>query len=781
VLESLPPTAALPNADGVNPAVGEVNVKLQTVDSHSLVWDVLLAMPTNVRVRDFVENAAKEWKTKESNASVDAMVVDSAWSSLIDIHHFERSVYVLQVLEFCLRPPPHLFSCLPADTSEKLTHAMRQSAHVFRSDFIKSGGFEAVLRLFVESGTAEKKTRRRMRMGNEFALRILSNCFFSDDSMSDGDEVRISKEGLDMMQTFPNIGDFLRSLMYIVVDDEGVADAAILRVLRLIEAMLKSGQMFTSGFAKLPDKVTEKFLTSLLLWEGTLANVKSAAKIRKKTEEMILEIPLLSSSALPFLVGAMANMDSLTEGSNEFFAVMMKLVAAAQGRPRNELMDREMEDLGTAVCDKLALYPRPTGDNEHIDYCTGVLCGCLKLLMSLIDLMGGCYLQKGSRLLLEKLKNDPWCVASGLNAESVALINLMGTIFDCFVSSSQSPGAPPMCCDKESRQLAFGVVVAAAQACNNGDGYHVLVHKIAGIMGKVTPSLRHIWGHSVSLEDNNSQRSNSNTTKYSGLKNQGCTCYMNSVLQQLFMIPTLRKSLCSAEVPSSLRSSGVGAMSQGQALVGKKISLHWDCGNNYDAMVNDYDEKTGMHTITYLPIQLSAPPNQHQQQLMPDLEQLPAELPEQFILNEGRPCRETGAYEVLNLTPLPGDTSHAASKTATEETKITETEDEASSRKLLEEVQRTFVNLDEARGRCFDPRSLVEASNCLKLEFDVWQQNDASEFAMKLLDRLEISLKRWSPSVFKYLAHTFGLKTTKQKICKECGLKVRSLVLTSSI
>ena len=129
----------------------------------------------------------------------------------------------------------------------------------------------------------------------------------------------------------------MRSLTHLVVDDEGVADAAILRVLRLIEAMLKSGQIFTSWFERLPERVTEKFLTSLLLWEGLLTSVKSAAKIRKKTEDLILEIPLLSSSSLPFLVGALANIDCLTDGSNEFFAVLIKLVASARGRPRNDL------------------------------------------------------------------------------------------------------------------------------------------------------------------------------------------------------------------------------------------------------------------------------------------------------------------------------------------------------------------------------------------------------------------------------------------------------------
>eukprot|EP00957_Ditylum_brightwellii_P111839 8530087-Ditylum_brightwellii.AAC.1 len=40
---------------------------------------------------------------------------------------------------------------------------------------------------------------------------------------------------------------------------------------------------------------------------------------------------------------------------------------------------------------------------------------------------------------------------------------------------------------------------------------------------------------------------------------------------------------------------------------------------------------------------------------------------------------------------------------------IKETADEASSCRLLEEVQRTFVHLDECtRGRCFDPHVLVE-------------------------------------------------------------------------
>jgi ubiquitin carboxyl-terminal hydrolase 9/24 len=161
-----------------------------------------------------------------------------------------------------------------------------------------------------------------------------------------------------------------------------------------------------------------------------------------------------------------------------------------------------------------------------------------------------------------------------------------------------------------------------------------------------------------------------------------------------------------------------------------------------------------------------------------EIARIPPELPDEFILSEGRPGKETGVFELVEETTPMTDSKTGESTSESPSRKggsggIEETEDEALSRHLLEEVQRTFIHLEEgSRGRCFDPRALVEACNCLKLEFDVWQQNDASEFAMKLLDRMEIALKKWAPENFRYLEHTFGLKQTKLKICKECGLKV---------
>jgi ubiquitin carboxyl-terminal hydrolase 9/24 len=243
------------------------------------------------------------------------------------------------------------------------------------------------------------------------------------------------------------------------------------------------------------------------------------------------------------------------------------------------------------------------------------------------------------------------------------------------------------------------------------------------------------------------------------------------------MMRELRKSLCSASLPASVRASGGIVSARGSELVGKKVSMQWENGQSYDAIVEDFNTATGMHVIRYQPVILATVGGAGHQQLNPDeVTRLPPVLPDEFFLSEGRPGKETGVFDVVS----PDGTAENGNVTKENtDSEVEETEDEANSRHLMEEVQRTFVHLEEgSRGRCFDPRAFVEACACLKLEFDVWQQNDASEFATKLLDRLEISLKKWAPEHFHYMHHTFGLKQTKQKICRECGLKVRRYHLT---
>ncbi len=788
VLELLPVnTTSIIDSNGCN----KIEYGRKRVDSHSLAWGLLLAMPTNAGIIAKVQ-AACSAKAK-STPSGDDMAVESiggasGWSSLLDFSHFERSVYVMQILDSFLRPAHVIFSSLSVDVATELAQSMTCMALEFRTKFIRSGGFEAVLRLFILSGKSnDKNMGRRNKMGNECALRIIKECFFAYDALS--------KEGMDMISSLGEvtISKFLNSLVAITIEDCGVSDNAILRVLKLVRMMLESGgATITTSFTSLPGNVAETFLTSLLLWRSSsLASTsfRSAVNIRKSTEEMILALPLLSASALPWLVRSLENIDPFTDGSDEFFSVLLKLVNSV-----NHIESAsELRELGTAVCVKVASCPRPNCDTANTDHSTGVLCGCLNLIIALIEVSGDnqyCFLVEGSCHIMRTLPICPWSDEiisesadqwehSSLSANDKAVIDLMGSVFDGFISTAQSSESSPICCDSFSRRIAFNVVSAAAKSCGGGAGYRILSQKINCIISKVAPALRHRWGSNIaSASEGRLANRDTNSVLYSGLKNQGCTCYMNSVLQQLFMMPALRKNLCSAKLPTILRTSGGGSIAKGDALVGEKIAVHWENGNKYDAIVTEYEKATGMHTINYCPIKVATELGQPNSG--PDIGSLPQDLPEEYILTDGRPGKETGAFEIIssNVTSssVVGESlDDGGSKLNAQVTlyEVNESPDESSSRKLLEEVQRTFVNLEEARGRCFDPRSLVEASHCLKLEFDVWQQNDASEFAMKLLDRLEISLKKWSPSHFEFLAHTFGMKKTTQKICRECGLKVR--------
>lgn len=95
----------------------------------------------------------------------------------------------------------------------------------------------------------------------------------------------------------------------------------------------------------------------------------------------------------------------------------------------------------------------------------------------------------------------------------------------------------------------------------------------------------------------------------------------------------------------------------------------------------------------------------------------------------GRPGKETGAVSLV-WGDSPSSRGEGKTMTPTEATAL-----------VLEQVQRTFVHLRDGERRFFDPIRLVEACRCLNLEYLVHQQNDASEFCDKLLDRIESGMR----------------------------------------
>ena len=320
---------------------------------------------------------------------------------------------------------------------------------------------------------------------------------------------------------------------------------------------------------------------------------------------------------------------------------------------------------------------------------------------------------------------------------------------------SVAPPTAPLCLSTEERRVGYELLenslrlsIAEADASGPEARSAAMRHaqEVIKRVGRLTSgggSLLDAW-ESWAYDPDAVLKS---STGYAGIVNLSCTCYINSVVQQLFAVPRLRDTVLAvdAEVPApKLRgpaASAAAAAEAAAAAANEEASKAASAASQAPA-----NDGAGAAAASAAGAAASGAGGGADEADGKEAEEGELE-PEQEEDEETRLAREAADAEAAaaKAAAQQAEADAKARRDAVLAKRVTFMREH----RLLHETQRLFLWLKDTKQRAFKPTDLVNHMRVLGFE-NIMAQNDAGELLRRLLDKLEGSMT--SP------ADIFGVK-----------------------
>lgn len=642
------------------------------------VWKLLMLLPTQPDLLNLVETTERD--CYEQNESSHGKI----WSNILEQSSLARTAYLLQIVDSLIQPPQEL-------------DALVMHSETFRESFQRSGGLNVVLSILrstpmdysVLSNTCISVCLHILHVLFSSTQDNLLDIDYSDDEIPSKPLYSVEM----ILQNLPekDSEDLLERLLLFARYAATLGDSNIVQnALVVITIMIQSQ---STALKLINNQHSKDFLRSVLR--------SDAKKVRENARNFAVQVGKAQPIVFAWLLEDLKLLASDDLNCTELFSVLSHLLLHSKTDQESDRIH-----LAAILSEKLLEYRSNPPIVKEERY---ALLGYLELLGALISID------------VDTLK------------DTLIGKDLVEIIMGDFLFSMLEEEKINLCETPATRQASFRVLLAYAKYSQSG--FEAILHKLTKLSKASSKQIHRFWGVQVSHEVRNSE------VKFSGLKNQGCTCYMNSLLQVLFMSSKFRDSILATPIKECHRTtlwhkSGID-------LVGKDVLFEWYNGSWRRGKIVGYDAEGMYNRVQYLKADGSLDESAT------------------FNIHEGRYQKETGRVklcssleESTSLEPL--------------------SEQDLGAYAVLEQLQRTFCFLKYSKRRYFDPRPLVEACKTLNLNFNVYHQNDAAEFCDQLLDRIETATKgkhtkkdMWTGT---FLKDVFGGKWLTQKIPKDCEM-----------